>query len=691
MTSAHGHDVGNGAALVLDAAAAQDGRDLRTEEDFAPGAPSRRGSAVDWLIIHQFDAARASPGGIDTVIRGILRHLDPSVSVAVVGVDTTPGGDPQRVGRWETHVLGQRTFRFLPVVSLDPADQSRRIPHTARLVAGVVRHRKSLPPARRLQCHRMDTALTLGSLLRIPLAYVIHTQVAGTTGRSSDSFWRFAGQIHPRLENAVIRRAVDVRVFSPARLEAVQRVNPIARAATTWWEPELLERAAAEAPVRDPHRIVWIGRVEKLKAPDFAVEAFAELVREDPETPWSLHFYGPGTELEALTRQVEALPREIGRRITIHGPVAPQEIARVQASSGVFLMTTFAGYEGFPTVIVESLAAGMPVVSTEGADPAGLVQDGRTGFTSPRDPREFAERIRRSVGLDRAELRSAVAHLSAPAAVGRLMQAAEARDRAFSPRFEALDGRLLLDGMEFMIGSDAQVDDELDRLAHTGRPELVVTANVDHVLSLRTSSALLAAYRGASLRLVDGMPLVGLARVLGLAQAERHTGADLLPHTAAVGAERGWRIVVTGGADDVAAEAVARLKAAHPGADLHHVPFPYMPRVDDPLSQEVIDRLAQLDPSLVYLCLGSPKQEAWFEHWRRELPAAVYVGAGAAVDFAAGARRRAPRALQMIGGEWTWRLVQEPRRMAGRYLGRGPRFLGVIARSVLRDRLRVGH
>ena len=72
------------------------------------------------------------------------------------------------------------------------------------------------------------------------------------------------------------------------------------------------------------------------------------------------------------------------------------------------------------------------------------------------------------------------------------------------------------------------------------------------------------------------------------------------------------------------------------------------------------------------------------------MPAAVYVGAGAAVDFAAGARRRAPRARQMIGGEWTWRLVQEPRRMAGRYLGRGPRFLGVIARSVLRDRLRVG-
>ncbi|MBM7822378.1 WecB/TagA/CpsF family glycosyltransferase [Kocuria palustris] len=667
-------------------------RSAHTPVQDSPGArrsQRRPCDEVDWLIIHQFDAARASPGGIDTVIRGILRHLDPAISVAVVGVDTTAGGDPERIGRWETHDFGGRRIRFLPVVSLDPADQARRMPHTLRLVAGVLRHRKALPPARRMQCHRMDTALTLSTLLRIPLAYVIHTQVSGSTGKSSDSFWRFAGQIHPRLEDLVIRRAVDVRVFSPARLEAVRRVAPRARAATTWWDPELVEQARREAPERDPHRLVWIGRIEKLKAPEFAVEAFAELVREDPETPWSLHFYGPGTESDALAQRIQHLPREVAGRITIHGRVEPQEVARVQASSGAFLMTTYPGYEGFPTVIVESLAAGLPVISTEGADPAGLVQDGRTGFTSSRDPREFAARIRDCLELDRDSLRTAVAALSAPAVVERLMPRPEPLEPSFRPSFQVLGDRLLLDGMEFMVGTEGQVDDELDRLAHSDRPELVVTANVDHVLTLRTSSALLAAYRTASMRLVDGMPLVGLARLLGLAQAERHTGADLLPHTAAVSAARGWRIVITGGADDVAAAAVERLRREHPGADLHHVPFPYMRGVNDPLSQEVIDRLAQLDPALVFLCLGSPKQEAWFEHWRQQLPPAVFVGAGAAVDFAAGTRRRAPRVLQMIGGEWTWRLVQEPRRMASRYLGRGPRFLGVIARSVLSERLRL--
>lgn len=646
-------------------------------------APSDQSPQTDWLIVHQFDAARTSPGGIDTAIRGILRHTDPAVSIAVVGVDTTPGGDPERIGRWETHAFGDRIVRFLPVVSLDPAQQSRRVPHTALLVAGVARHRHLLPRAHRLQCHRMDTALVLSRMLRIPLAYVIHTQVGGSTGRSSDSFWRFLGQVHPRLEDSVIRRAADVRVFSPARLAAVQAVQPAAQAATTWWEPELVEKAAREAGPRDPHRLVWIGRVERLKAPDFAAEAFTALVAQDPGSPWSLHFYGPGTEIPALEQQLAALPAEVARRISIHGRVEPQEVARVQACSGTFLMTTLPGYEGFPTVIVESMAAGMPVVATEGADPAGLVIDGRSGFSTARDPRAFAARIRDSLDLDRSEVRSAVAHLSAPVAVEQLMSAPGAPTaERFQPRFEVQDGRLLLDGMDFLIGSAQQVDQELDRLTRTGRPELVVTANVDHILSLARSSELLSAYRQASLRLVDGMPLVGLARLLGCARPQRHTGADLLPTAAASSARHGWRIVITGGGGDVAEQAVQRLRAAHPEADLEVVPFPLLQGIEDPQSQQVIAQLRDLEPSMVFLCLGSPKQEAWFQQWRHQLPGAVYVGAGAAVDFAAGTRTRAPKPLQLMGGEWLWRLAQEPRRMAGRYLGRGPQFLPVVMRSL---------
>lgn len=108
--------------------------------------------------------------------------------------------------------------------------------------------------------------------------------------------------------------------------------------------------------------------------------------------------------------------------------------------------------------------------------------------------------------------------------------------------------------------------------------------------------------------------------------------------------------------------------------------------VDDPASLEVVEALASLEPDLVFVCLGSPKQDVWVSRWRAKLPPAVYIGAGAAVDFVAGTKRRAPRALQRLGLEWAFRLAQEPRRLARRYLVRGPAFAMVAVRSLIAAR-----
>ena len=100
----------------------------------------------------------------------------------------------------------------------------------------------------------------------------------------------------------------------------------------------------------------------------------------------------------------------------------------------------------------------------------------------------------------------------------------------------------------------------------------------------------------------------------------------------------------------------------------------------------MIAQLRDVAPDIVFVCLGAPKQELWYLQWRDQLPPAVYIGAGAAVDFAADRVRRAPKLVQRIGAEWVWRLAQEPRRLAGRYLGKGPAFLFVIGRSLARRR-----
>ena len=375
---------------------------------------------VDRLVVHQFDPAQPSPGGIDTCLRGMCRYLPEGLDVAVVGVDTGADVPGRRLGQWEQHSLGGgRPFWFLPVVRLDPADQARHVPHSLRLIAALARYRGRLPDPAVVQVHRMDSALALRALLRRPEAYFIHTQENGLTGKTSDSFWRFAGDAHQRLERSVVARARDVVVFNEEYTGLVRRWNPRARFSPTWYDPALVR--GTDAPDRDPHRILWVGRLEVPKDPALAVAAFAELVRTDPDRPWRLELLGSGTLLDTVREQVAALPAAVAARVDVRGRVAPADVATAMAGAGLFLMTSHPGYEGYPRVLVESMASGLPSVVTLGSDTGQLVLGGATGYVCGRDPAELAGRLQAALGLDRGTVRGAVSGLSAPTLVARIL------------------------------------------------------------------------------------------------------------------------------------------------------------------------------------------------------------------------------------------------------------------------------
>ncbi|MFY9856189.1 MAG: WecB/TagA/CpsF family glycosyltransferase, partial [Terracidiphilus sp.] len=96
----------------------------------------------------------------------------------------------------------------------------------------------------------------------------------------------------------------------------------------------------------------------------------------------------------------------------------------------------------------------------------------------------------------------------------------------------------------------------------------------------------------------------------------------------------------------------------------------------------VVGRIASSGARLLFVGLGCPKQERWIvEHLDRVN--AVMFGVGAAFDFIAGSKRRAPRWMQRSGLEWTFRLVAEPRRLAARYLRQNPRFVLRFLRQLL--------
>ncbi|WP_119031473.1 WecB/TagA/CpsF family glycosyltransferase [Gordonia rubripertincta] len=633
--------------------------------------------------------ARPVPGGIDTCIRGLCRFADPSASFAIVGVDAI--GDRSRLGEWEAYDLNGRTVWFMPVASLDPADQRRRIPHTVRLLAGLLRFLVRLPKSTLVQAHRADSAFLLAILFRRPLAYFIHTQDSGITSQDSDSVWRRISSVHRSMERWVVRRADSVTVFNPDYAEKVRELNSECMSSPTWFDPAVFYPEVAQSEPADGRkviRVVWVGRLERPKDPVLALDVFKTLSSMDApgNSTVRLDIIGDGTERETLNRLVAEMSPDVRERVTLRGRLGAGEVADVLRASSVFLMTSHPGYEGYPRVLVEALACGTPAVVTCGSDTGGLVRDGVTGFVAnDRNPETLAAAVARAIDIDPAVVSRSVGHLSADRVVERIIPPisrsceTDTRPMIIGPN---ADGTLAINGMPVFSGDMDELVDQLAVLLNEShqRP-MVVTPNVDQVVTLSKNPQLRGLLDSASLRIVDGKPIVWLAKHLGIANVHRLTGADLLTKCAAESAARGWTVAIVGGPAGVAATAASNLASSYPGAQVYGLDLPNA-RVGEPAPPEVLQRLTEIAPDLVFVCLGFPKQEAWVAANRDHLPGAVYIGAGAAVEFAAGTKARAPQWMQDVGLEWLHRLGQEPSRLARRYLVDDTHFVRIAIASI---------
>jgi N-acetylglucosaminyldiphosphoundecaprenol N-acetyl-beta-D-mannosaminyltransferase len=151
-------------------------------------------------------------------------------------------------------------------------------------------------------------------------------------------------------------------------------------------------------------------------------------------------------------------------------------------------------------------------------------------------------------------------------------------------------------------------------------------------------------------------------------------GPDLMDAVLHKAVEAGWSSYFLGGSEDVLTKLVATLGARYPGlAVAGHESPPFRP-----LSEEedaaIVDRINAAAPDIVWVGLGTPKQERFMASHREQLHAPILVGVGAAFDLVAGTLPQAPQWMQRNGLEWAFRLGAEPRRLWRRYLLNGPRF-----------------
>ncbi|NEU13408.1 WecB/TagA/CpsF family glycosyltransferase [Methylobacterium sp. BTF04] len=221
-------------------------------------------------------------------------------------------------------------------------------------------------------------------------------------------------------------------------------------------------------------------------------------------------------------------------------------------------------------------------------------------------------------------------------------------------------------------------------------PRLVVTANMDHVITLSENPAFRKAYDGAAARTLDGMPLLWLAWLRGERGARRVTGHDLLATALCEPWSAARRVYFICATEEIAEALTARVVAGgFPASAVATTVPPIGFEQDEVYGRALAAQVRAHETTLLVLGVGAPRSEIWVDRLGPALGAPIVLAVGDAVNVAAGLAPRAPVLMQRIGFEWLFRFAHAPRRLFHRYFVRSWKFLWLVAKQSPRGTRRV--
>ena len=207
-----------------------------------------------------------------------------------------------------------------------------------------------------------------------------------------------------------------------------------------------------------------------------------------------------------------------------------------------------------------------------------------------------------------------------------------------------------------------------------------VALKVAKLVNARTDAELDRDVRASDIVGVDGMGIAYALRLLGHPVAERVAGADLFESLMAECAAHGLRPYLLGATPEVLASARLKLAERFPNlvlAGSHHGYF--KPEQE----KAVCDLIRASGAHCLFIAMPTPRKERFMARHRDSLGVPFVMGVGGTLDVVAGHVKRAPALVQGLGLEWAYRMMQEPRRLAARYLRTNLIFAMLLARELL--------
>jgi glycosyltransferase involved in cell wall biosynthesis len=378
-----------------------------------------RAGNVRCLIVAPAPLSDDWVGGISNFIRGFIAHAPDDFDIAVCGVVSAADAhaDGERSAGWRPIDVAGRRVSFLPVARLGTGGGRIRTPVKARELAGLLAARPHIPTSGRvLQLHAPVLDRAFVGRRNAPIIRVVHNSPTNLASPMQGTAWRRLGWALRRIEEASYRRAervffVDRATYDQYRVgDDGSRMRHLPNGVETdrfrvreSHERDAMRAQAAESlGIRgDAPWILFCGRLDRQKDPDLLIRTFAA-ARALPELAGAqLLIVGAGP-LEQKTRD-EARQAGVADATHFVGAVRHDRLPDLMSACDVLVLTS--AYEGTPFVVLEALAAGLPVVSTAVGDVPRLVHHAQAGWlSSSRSADELARGLAWAVAQPRDEI-----------------------------------------------------------------------------------------------------------------------------------------------------------------------------------------------------------------------------------------------------------------------------------------------
>ncbi len=228
----------------------------------------------------------------------------------------------------------------------------------------------------------------------------------------------------------------------------------------------------------------------------------------------------------------------------------------------------------------------------------------------------------------------------------------------------------------------------VQKIINCNKPNTVVyTPNVQHYYLYKNDSNFKKAYDNCHISLADGMGIVWGVKFFNGKTIEKISGSDIFVDVFQKTLIREKRIFLLGAAPGIAEKAAQILSKGKTTENLVETYSPSMNFINNHEEMHTLtQKINSFKPHILFVALGTPKQENWIYEYRNKINVNILIGVGASFDFVAGVQKRAPVFLQNIGLEWLFRLILNPKHLLTRYAVTNTFFLFSIIRHIVKSK-----